>query len=221
MSCSPTWTGSWTGEAAASAGYADDCNIYMRSERAGKRALASITRFLSDHLRLTVNAAKSAVDRPWKRKFLGYTMTWHKVPRLKVAEQSMRRLMEKVREICRRGRGRSLSSVVEELTPVLSGWATYYRLAEVKGTFEALDGWMRRKLRSNIWRQWKRPRTRRKMMMKRGLPEHPARKSAVNGRGPWWNAGAPHMHLAFPKRFFDCMGLVSLLEQVRKLQAVT
>jgi RNA-directed DNA polymerase len=201
--------------------YADDCNIYVRSERAGKRVLASITRFLADHLRLTVNAAKSAVDRPWKRKFLGYTMTWHKAPRLKVAEQSMRRLMDKVREICRRGRGRNLSSVVEELTPVLRGWATYYRLAEVRGIFEELDGWVRRKLRGILWRQWKKPGTRRKELMKRGLPQRQAWKSASNGYGPWWNSGAPHMNTAFPKRYFDCMGLVSLLEQVRKLQMAT
>jgi RNA-directed DNA polymerase len=200
--------------------YADDCNIYVRSAQAGKRVLASITRFLSEHLRLRVNVEKSAVDRPWKRKFLGYTMTWHKRPRLKVAKQSMQRLMDKVREVCRRGRGWSLQSVISELTPVLRGWANYYRLAEVKGGLEALDIWVRRKLRGIIWRQWKKPGTRRKELIKRGLPEHQAWKSASNGRGPWWNAGAPHMHRAFPNRAFDCMGLVSLLEQVRKMQAV-
>jgi RNA-directed DNA polymerase len=201
--------------------YADDCNVYVKSARAGTRVLDSMTRFLVCRLKLKVNADKSAVDRPWRRKFLGYSVTHHKVPRLKVAAQSVLRFKGKLRNLFRQGRGRNLQRLIEEMTPVLRGWTNYYRLAEVKNIFEELDGWIRRKLRVIIWRQWKHPGTREKALRKRGLPPKQAWKSAWNGRGPWWNAGAPHMNLAFPKAFFDEMGLLSLLAQLRKLQATT
>jgi RNA-directed DNA polymerase len=194
--------------------YADDCNIYVRSRSAGERVMKSLTRFLERLLRLRVNAEKSAVARPWERKFLGYSLTWHRQSRLKVAASSVQRLKEKLREIFRRGRGRNLGKLIEaELTPLLRGWMNYFRLAEVKGIFEELDGWIRRKLRGVIWRQWKRTLARAKGLMKRGLGEVQAWKSATNGRGPWWNAGASHMHAAFPKSYFDRCGLLSLLEQ--------
>lgn len=199
--------------------YADDCNVYVRSRSAGERVKESITRFLEKRLRLKVNEEKSAVDRPWKRKFLGYTMTWHREPRIKVAESSVKRLKVKLREILRRGRGRNIGRLIEEeLTPLLRGWMNYFRLAEVKGVFEELDGWIRRKLRCVIWRQWKRVYARAKGLMKRGLERDRALKSAMNGRGPWWNAGAPHMNEAFPKSYFDRCGLVSLLDQRLRIQ---
>lgn len=198
--------------------YADDCNIYVRSKAAGERVMKSVTEFLSVRLRLKVNAEKSAVARPWERKFLGYSMTWHKQPRLKVAPESIRRLKAKVRTIFREGRGRSLSKVIEDFNQLLRGWIGYFRLAEVKEIFEELDGWLRRKLRCLLWRQWKRPFTRAKNLMKRGLEELRAWKSATNGRGAWWNAGASHLNEAFPKSYFDRLGLISLLDQLRKLQ---
>jgi RNA-directed DNA polymerase len=199
--------------------YADDCNVYVRSGSAGERVLKSLTTFLERRLRLRVNAEKSAVARPWKRKFLGYSFTWQREARLKVAPASVQRLKEKLREIFRRGRGRNLSKLIEEeLIPLLRGWMNYFRLAEVKGIFEELDSWIRRKLRNLIWRKWKRPFTRAKHLMQRGLAREQAVKSAVNGRGPWWNAGAAHMHLAFPKSYFDRCGLLSLLEQRRRFQ---
>ena len=199
--------------------YADDCNIYVQSRSAGERVLKSLTRFLERRLRLRVNAEKSAVARPWERKFLGYSFTAQREARLKVASGSVQRLKEKLRAIFRRGRGRNLSKLIEEeLTPLLRGWMNYFRLAEVKGIFEELDSWIRRKLRNLIWRKWKRPFTRAKKLMARGLAKPQALKSAVNGRGPWWNAGAAHMHLAFPKLYFDRCGLLSLLEQRRRFQ---
>ena len=198
--------------------YADDCNIYVRSKAAGERVMKSVTEFLSVRLRLKVNAEKSAVARPWERKFLGYSMTWHKQPRLKVAPESIRRLKAKVRTIFREGRGRSLSKVIEDFNQLLRGWIGYFRLAEVKEIFEELDGWLRRKLRCLLWRQWKRPFTRAKNLMKRGLEELRAWKSATNGRGAWWNAGASHLNEAFPKSYFDRLGLISLLDQLWKLQ---
>jgi hypothetical protein len=136
--------------------YADDCNIYVHTRRSAERVMDSLTRFLEQHLKLKVNRSKSAVGRPWERTFLGYSMTFHKKPRLKVAESSVKRLKAKLRQVFRRGRGRSLKRVIEESTPKLRGWIAYFRLAEVKGIFEDLDGWVRRKLRCILWRQWMR-----------------------------------------------------------------
>lgn len=198
--------------------YADDCNIYVRSKRAGDRVMESIQNFVEKRLKLRVNPEKSAVDRPWRRKFLGYSLTWHREAKLKVAPESVVRLKEKLRERFRQGRGRNLERFIASLEPLLKGWINYFRLAEVKGIFEDLDGWIRRKLRATLWRQWKRPFTRAKNLMRRGLEEVRAWKSAYNGRGAWWNAGASHMNHAFPKKFFDEMRLVSLLDRIRGLQ---
>ncbi len=197
--------------------YADDCNIYVRSRSAGDRVMASITRFLTERLRLTVNVAKSAVDRPWNRSFLGYSMTNHLKPRLRVAAKSADRLRDKLRATFREGRGQTLARTVQTLTPIVRGWTTYFRLAQVKGPFEELDSWLRRKLRCILWRQWKRPRTRQKKLMARGLDAPRAWHSASNGRGPWWNAGASHMHAAYRKAFFDSLGLASFLAQHHRL----
>lgn len=200
--------------------YADDCNIYVKSQRAGERVMASITRFLAEKLKLTVNAAKSAVAEPWKRKFLGYSMTWHKAPKLKIAPTSLKRQEDKIREVLKGARGRSLKKIIDELNPILRGWAAYFKLTETKRALEELDGWIRRKLRCILWRQWKRPYTRAKNLMKAGLTEERAFRSAFNQRGPWWNSGASHMNQAFPKSFFDRLGLVSLLDTTRRLQCV-
>jgi len=201
--------------------YADDCNIYVKSRRAGQRVLESLTRFLANRLKLKVNVDKSAVARPWVRKFLGYSMTFHKRPRLRVAPAVVDRMKAKLREQFRMGRGRNIRRVIEELTPVLRGWVNYFRLSEVKGNFEELDEWIRRKFRCIIWRQWKRTYTRAKNMMKCGLGEERAWRSAKNQRGPWWNSGASHMNQCFPKRFFERLGLVSLLSQLRRLQCTS
>jgi group II intron reverse transcriptase/maturase len=198
--------------------YADDCTIYVRSRAAGERVLASLTRFLSQRLRLTVNAAKSAVDRPWKRTFLGYTMTHHHAPRLKVAGTSVKRFKAALRDVFRRGRGRSIGRLIDELTPKLRGWMAYFRLAQVKGTFEELDRWLRRKLRVVLWRQWKRPRTRAHKLMQRGLAPDRAWLSALNGRGPWWNAGARHMNQAVPTSFLRSLGLTPFIDHWHRLQ---
>lgn len=200
--------------------YADDCNIYVRSQQAGERVMASITRFLADTLKLAVNATKSAVARPWERKFLGYSLTWHKAPRLRIAPTSLKRLEDKIREVLQGARGRSLTKVINELNPLLRGWMVYFRLTETKKALEELDGWIRHKLRCILWRQWKRPYTRAKNLMKAGLTEERAFRSAFNQRGPWWNSGASHMNQAFPKSFFDRLGLVSLLDTMRRLQCV-
>ena len=197
--------------------YADDCNVYVRSKHAGERVMDSLTWFLERKLRLKVNQAKSAVARPWERKFLGYSLTFHRMARLKVAPQSVQRLQLKLKGLFRAGRGRNLARFIhEDLNPVIRGWARYFHLSEVRGTFEELDGWLRRKLRCMLWRQWKRPATRFKRLRARGLVELRAWKSASNGRGSWWNSGSSHMNEAFPKRYFDQLGLLSLLTTVRQ-----
>jgi len=201
--------------------YADDCNVYVRSQRAGERVLASLTRFLSERLKLKVNGEKSAVAEPWRRKFLGYSMTWHQKPKLRIATPSLKRLEEHVRELLRSARSSSLTQTIEILNPLLRGWSAYFKLTETKRAVEELDGWIRRKLRCVLWRQAKRVHTRARMLMKRGLTEERAWRSATNQHGPWFNAGASHMNVAFPKSWFDWLGLVSLLDTVQRLQRVS
>jgi RNA-directed DNA polymerase len=197
--------------------YADDCNVYVQSRTAGERVMTSLERFLAKRLRLRINRDKSAVGRPWKRKFLGYSVTWHRKPKLKVAPESLKRLKGKLRRKLRQGRGRNLGRVIRDLSPVIRGWVAYYRLSEVKGSFEVLDQWLRRKLRCIQWRQWKRPRTRYKKLIALGLDPERARRSAGNGRGPWWNAGAQHMNQAIPTRMLSEMGLTSFFGEYRRL----
>lgn len=201
--------------------YADDCNIYVRSHAAGEQLLASLTRFLTERLKLKVNTAKSAVARPWQRKFLGYSLTGHKAPKVRIAQISRQRLVGKLREVLRRAHGRNLRRTIETLSPILRGWAAYFKLTQSKRCLEEIDGWVRRKLRCILWRQWKRPYTRATNLMKAGLTVERAWRSATNGRGPWWNSGASHMNAAFRKAFFDRLGLVSLLDTVRRLQCLS
>lgn len=198
--------------------YADDCNVYVQSKAAGERVLTSLERFLAKRLRLQVNREKSAVARPWQRKFLGYTVTLHREPKLRVAPQSVARLKTRLRLQLRTGRGRSLQHTVADLTPLLRGWVTYFRMADVKTSFEQLDTWLRRRLRCILWRQWKRPRTRAKELRRRGLDVTRAWVSAYNGHGPWWNAGASHMHAAVSTAMLRDWGLLSLVDEHRRLQ---
>jgi group II intron reverse transcriptase/maturase len=201
--------------------YADDCNIYVGSRRAGEREMQAVTAFLEKVLKLKINVSKSAVARPWERKFLGYSMTWHKKPKLKIAQSSRKRLVEKIRKMLREARGRSLRQAIEGLNPVLRGWVAYFRLTEVKGVLEDLDGWIRRKLRVLLWRQWKRVYTRVKNLIRVGIARQRAWQSATNGHGPWWNGGASHMNAAYPKSWFDRMGLVSLLETRQRFSSTS
>jgi len=197
--------------------YADDCNVYVRSKAAGERVLASLERFLRTRLRLRVNRDKSCVARPWSRKFLGYSVTWDRATRLRVAPAAVQRLKTKLRGVLSRGRGQRLADIVKELNLATRGWVVYFRLSEVQASFEDLDKWLRRKLRCVVWRQWKRPRTRHRELRRHGLDEARARTSAFNGRGPWWNAGASHMHAAMPTAVLRRLGLLSLLDEHQRL----
>jgi RNA-directed DNA polymerase len=197
--------------------YADDCNIYVGSQRAGERVLQSLSQYLRDQLKLTVNSKKSAVDRPWRRKFLGFSMTAQKQCRLRVAPQAVERFKGALRESFRKGRGRNLRAFIESLQPKLRGWASYFSVAETRNVFEDLDQWVRRKLRCLEWRKWRRPRTRMRKLIALGLDRERARRSAFNGHGPWWNAGASHMNAALPTAHLRKQGLISLLEEVQWL----
>lgn len=202
--------------------YADDCNVYVKSERSGKRVLRSLSHFLEKRLKLRVNQEKSAVARPWQRKFLGYTVCARKQNvRLKVAPEIANRFQGDIKGVLRRARGWSLRRTIETLNPKARGWVNYFRHIGVRGILQELDGWLRRHLRKILWRQWKRPNTRARNLMKLGLAEKRAWNSAQNGRGAWWNAGASHMNQALPKKWFDRLSLVSLVDQFHRLKYLT
>lgn len=198
--------------------YADDCNIYVRSKAAGEQLLKQMKGFLAERLKLQINEAKSACAKPSTRKFLGYSLTGQRQARLRIAPQSLQRLTARVKELLRQGRGRSLTHTIEILNPVLRGWIGYFQYTQTKNALENLDGWLRRRLRCLLWRQAKHRQGRTTMLRRQGLPEDRAWRSARNGYGPWWNSGTSHMNAAFPKRFFDALGLISLLDTQRRLQ---
>ena len=201
--------------------YADDANIYVCSHRAGARVMASVEHFLAQRLKLTLNRAKSRVARPWTCDYLGYGMSWHKQPKLKVATMSLGRLRDRLRELLRGARSHKVANVIEWINPVLRGWAGYFKLSQSKRPLEELDGWVRRKLRCVIWRQWKQPSTRARNLMRLGLKEGRACNSAFNGRGSWWNSGASHMNQALPKTLWNRLGLVSILDTINRLSRLT
>ena len=155
-------------------------NVYVCSEKAGLRVMESVTSFLERKLKLKVNRCKSAVGRPWKRKFLGYTVTVNKQPRLKPAPESVKRAKAKIRQIARRGRGRNIRRVIEDINLFTRGWFGYFRMSEVKQTFHVLDQWIRHRLRKILWLQWKTPRNRAKML----------RRFGASALGPKWSSAA-------------------------------
>jgi len=203
----------------AFARYADDCNVYLGSRTAAEHAFETTKRYLQSELKLQVNPDKSGVAPASRRDFLGYGLIGRDKARLKVAKASIQRLRGRVKDVLRKRRGVSVLAAIAALNPLLRGWTSYFRHAQVKDVWQDLDGWVRRKLRGRLWRQGKRPLARARMLMKRGLTEERAWRSATNGRGAWWNAGASHMNAAFPKSFFDHMGLVSLVDTHRRFQS--
>lgn len=200
--------------------YADDCNIYVASRRSGERVMASVTQFLEGRMKLKVNRDKSAVDRPVKRVFLGYSFMNEPRVRIRVPEKSCKKMREKLKEVFRRGKGRNLGKMIaKDLNPLLRGWMNYFRLSETKSFAEDLDGWIRRRLRGLMWRQWKTPANRNRELARRGLSKGTARLSAGNGRGPWYNSSTAFLQTAIPSKTLTEMGLLSLLDILRSAQA--
>ena len=202
--------------------YADDCNIYVATKASGVRVMASISQFLSERLKLTVNQAKSAVGRPWRRIFLGYSMSWHPTKaRLKVGDKAVARIKATLRKICKYGRGWSMSKTIKEANPKLRGWVNYFHLAGNTTIFQELDSWLRRKLRAILWRQWKRNFTRARNLIKLGFSYEAAWRFVRVHRGPWATAGTFNMHRLLKNSYFDSLGLVSLQSQYLRLQRVS
>lgn len=192
--------------------YADDCNIYVKSKAAGERVLSSLEKFLAKRLKLKVNRNKSVVGRPWRRKFLGYSMTLEYKPKLTIPRATIQRAKKELKVIFRKGRGRSLVKVVKEVNQFTRGWVAYYRLASAKTTLEEVDCWLRRRFRWLLWRQWKKPKTRAQMMIALGMDKERARLSAGNGHGAWWNSGASHMNASVSSDWLRGQGLLCLLD---------
>ena len=188
--------------------YADDCNILVKSRRAGERVMASVTRFVSDSLRLTVNALKSAVDRPMNRKFLGFTVSRNGA-KLKVADKAIEKLKDRVRELTRRTRGTSLGAIVAELRETLLGWKAYFGIAEVLSPLRDIDKWVRRKLRCYLWKQWGSSGYRE--LRKRGVSVREAWNTSKSAHGPWRLSKTPALATALPLRFFNNLGIPSLV----------
>jgi len=197
--------------------YADDCNIYVKSEKAGKRVMEAAVRYLTKELKLKVNQQKSAVDNPWKRKFLGFTFTTGKEPnRIAVHESRVKRLKDKVRGLTKKLRGGKLTDNINKLLmPITRGWVNYFGIAEARSVFANLDGWIRRKIRAILWRQWKKPRTRCKRLIALGLKEDSARNTAYSGKGPWRMAKTYGMHRALSNHAIESMGYTPMADIVR------
>ncbi len=188
--------------------YADDCNIFVRSKRAGERVMASVIRFVEGRLRLRVNRDKSAVDRPWNRKFLGFSFLSNKVATIRIAPKKLEQLKERVREITSRTRGVSMEKRLQELNRYLMGWIGYFRLASVKTHCERLDEWIRRRLRMCLWKQWKLPKSRLRNLRALGVPEWAARMMANARRGCW--EMSRNINNALNRSYWSDQGLLSL-----------
>jgi RNA-directed DNA polymerase len=191
--------------------YADDCNIYVRSEQAGQRVMASITRFIETRLKLQVNAAKSAVGRPWERSFLGFTMRKGRTIRRCVAPKAIDRFKNRVRELTGRTRGISLARMIGDLGPVLRGWAGYFGLSQ-SNELASLDKWVRRRLRCVAWGQWKTQRRRIAELGRLGVPRALARAVTSSPKGPWRLCASPPLQTAFSKARFHALGLVFMTD---------
>lgn len=192
--------------------YADDCNIYVRSERAGKRVMESLRRLITTRLRLRINENKSAVARPQQRKFLSFTFTGQKEARRRIAPKALDRFKERIREITGRNRGRKLEHVIQELGEYVTGWRGYFGFCETPSVMKNLDGWIRRRLRAYQWKQWKTFANRRRELERRRVDHNKATRLAASQKGPWRIAHTKALDIALPNAFFDSIGLPRLFK---------
>jgi RNA-directed DNA polymerase len=190
--------------------YADDCNIYVRSRRAGERVMASVTQFLARRLKLKVNTAKSAVARPSRRKFLGFSFTAGSQPKRRIAPQALARFKARARELTRCTKGANLVRIIEDLSHYLVGWRGYFGVCETPSVLRRLDQWIRRRLRAIAWRQWKRGRTRFAALRRRGIGKDLAAQTAGSPHGPWRLSNSPALAIALSNAVLGALGLVSI-----------
>jgi RNA-directed DNA polymerase len=193
--------------------YADDCNIYVRSRRAGERVMASVTRFLTEKLKLKVNESKSAVDRPWNRKFLGFSFTAGKKPKRRIAPKAIARFKARIRELTCRTRGISLERMIAQLARYLQGWRGYFGHCETPSVLQALDSWVHRRLRAVLWKQWRTSRRRFAELRQRNVSRDLAAQTVGSCHGPWRLSKSPALHYALPTLYFQSLGLPILARQ--------
>ncbi len=193
--------------------YADDCNVYVRSERAGQRVMESVTQFITQKLRLKVNEAKSAVARPQERKFLGFSFSAGPEVKRVIAPKALDRFKRRVRDITRRAKGVSMKTTIEELAPYMRGWRSYFGFCETPEVLLSLTRWVRLRLRAAMWRQWKTPRRRREALIELGVRSRLASNTAGSGLGPWYLAKAKALSVGLSNAYFKSLGLPSLVDE--------
>ncbi|QNF30690.1 group II intron reverse transcriptase/maturase [Metabacillus elymi] len=198
--------------------YADDCNIYVKSKKAGLRTMAGVTSFIEKKLSLKVNREKSAVDRPWNRKFLGFSFTNRKEPKIRISKQSIKRFKQKVREITSRKSPIPMDVRIKKLNQYLVGWCGYYALADTPSIFKGLESWIRRRLRLCYWKQWKLPKTRIRKLIGLGIDKHKAYEWGNSRKGYWRITSSPILHRALNNSFWRKEGLKSLSERYETLR---
>lgn len=201
--------------------YADDCNVYVQSRRAGERVLHSVKQFVEERLKLKINMEKSAVDRPWRRKFLGFSFTHNKDPRLRLAPKTVKRFKDKVRKLTSRRKSQTMQNRIRALNVYLQGWSGYFRIADTKSVFQSLDEWTRRRLRMCLLKQWKKPKTKKRNLV--ALGSSPEWASLISGsrKGYWRLANTPQMNKALGIAYWQFQGLKSLVERYNALRSTT
>ena len=192
--------------------YADDCNIYVRSERAGQRVMEGITRFITRKLKLKVNETKSAVARPQERKFLGFSFSAGPEVKRIIAPKALERFKHRIRDTTRRAKGVSMETTIAELAPYMRGWRSYFGFCETPDALMYLTRWVRLRLRAAMWRQWKTPRRRRAALLELGVRPRLANNTAGSGRGPWYLARAKALSVGLSNAYFKSLGLPTLID---------
>jgi group II intron reverse transcriptase/maturase len=198
--------------------YADDCNIYVNTEKAGHRVMDSLTSFIEDKLKLKVNRTKSAVDRPWKRKFLGFSFTYHREPKVRIAKESVKRMKDKVRDITSRKKPYPMDYRIEKLNQYLMGWCGYFALADTPSVFKKFDSWIRRRLRMCVWKNWKKPRTKVRKLIGLGVPIQKAYEWGNSRKGYWRISNSPILHQTLGNSYWSSRGFKSLAARYESLR---
>lgn len=198
--------------------YADDCNIYVKSRKAGQRVMKSVSYFIEQRLKLKVNTEKSAVDRPWKRKFLGFSFTASQAPKIRIAKESLNRAKQRIRELTARSKPIPMEYRIEDLNEYLTGWCGYFALADTPSVFIHLDEWIRRRLRMCLWKEWKLPRTKIKRLISLGIPKGKAFEWGNSRKKYWRIACSPILHRALHNTYWKSQGLKNLADRYTHLR---